>query len=393
MTRAKGTGSSRELENGLWEISLPWQGKRKYKRVRGSQADAERALIALRAVLEPKQHAVDAGAINWTFDLPEPKVTLVRAGSLSSWLNSWLANHRGRASTVARYRAAVERYIKPTLGDILLSELKPAHVDQFYSEISRKGLAPLTVKHIASTLASALNKAVAYDEIPKNPTKAVTKPAAPKVEINIPTRQDVEDVLRLCLERTPDLYPLLWTIIYTGARRGEAMGARWENVNLLTGRMRIKEALVIQGGKPALQGTKTDEARTIALDPATVSMLAAHREAQDKLIEAGQMVNRGIVFADSKGDFIHPRRLLRAVESYSSQVGSRFHVHDLRHFHASVLLQNGEPLATVSKRLGHRDQATTLRFYSHLLPGDAEGAAVRFANLMGTAKEKVDVGF
>ena len=329
MRRTKGTGSTRELEPGLWEISLPWQGKRKYKRVHGSQADAERALIALRAVLAPKQHAVDAGApITWKFDLPMPSVTHTRAGTVSSWLNSWVTEHRGRDSTKERYRAAVERHIKPSLGHILLSELKPTHVRKFYSEMSRKGLAPLTVKQVVATLTAALNEAVDFEVIPKNPTKPVTKPAAPKVEINIPTRQEVEDVLKLCQEQTPDLFLALRTCVFTGARRGEVLGMRWENFEVSKRHMRIREALAIQGGKPVLQGTKTGDTRTIALDPSTVALLVAHRAEQDKQIADG-MPNNYIVFTDAKGDFIHPRRLLRAIAAYSAQVGNPFTVHDL----------------------------------------------------------------
>ena len=57
-------------------------------------------------------------------------------------------------------------------------------------------------------------------------------------------------------------------------------------------------------------------------------------------------------------------------------------VHDLRHFHASVMLQNGQSLLLVSKRLGHASIATTGAIYRHLLPGWHKEAANAFGKTM-----------
>jgi integrase len=61
-------------------------------------------------------------------------------------------------------------------------------------------------------------------------------------------------------------------------------------------------------------------------------------------------------------------------------------LHDLRHTHATILLQDREPLSTVSQRLGHRSEIVTMTVYSHVLPGDQRRAANRFAELVGDAR-------
>ncbi len=58
-------------------------------------------------------------------------------------------------------------------------------------------------------------------------------------------------------------------------------------------------------------------------------------------------------------------------------------IHDLRHTHASLLLSAGEPVKTVSERLGHASATVTMTVYSHVLPGDQKRAASRFAALIG----------
>jgi integrase len=60
-------------------------------------------------------------------------------------------------------------------------------------------------------------------------------------------------------------------------------------------------------------------------------------------------------------------------------------LHDLRHTHASLLLADGEPVKTVSERLGHASATITLQVYAHTMPGDEKRAASRFAALVGEA--------
>ena len=374
--RPKGTGSVRKVADGVYEISAVWEGRRRYRRVRGGIADAHRALAAFVWATSPS-----------TIEVAEQPAY---KGSLGEWLDTWIELHDGKESTTRAYRYAFT-HIRPSLGSKQIEDLKPLDIRRFHAELSKTGLAPRTQRLIAKVLNIALESAVQMEELRRNPAAGIPLPKVPKDEVQIPTQQQVEDVLDLFKEYRPVLYPLVKLIVYTGTRRGEAAGLRWENVDLVNGRIRIKEQLVEgKGGRVHLaDSTKSGEMRQIDLDPATVAMLEEHRAEQDRQIAAG-MTNNGIVFTDKNGDFIKPRLLLDWVSKFSRQTGAQFKVHDLRHLHASVLLQNKVPITTVSKRLGHSSIQTTLNYYSHLLPGDDKAAAQVFAQYMG--KEAVIVG-
>ena len=68
--------------------------------------------------------------------------------------------------------------------------------------------------------------------------------------------------------------------------------------------------------------------------------------------------------------------MLKEFHKKSEEAGLEpIRLHDLRHSHASWLIHKGIPITAISKRLGHNNPATTLRVYSHLMPGDERSVA------------------
>ena len=91
----------------------------------------------------------------------------------------------------------------------------------------------------------------------------------------------------------------------------------------------------------------------------------------------------GRVFADEFGGWASPQRLYKAVKKYGEQAGvPQLTVHSLRHFHATLLLQSGQNIVVVSKRLGHAQVSMTTDIYAHALPGWQREAAEAFAAAM-----------
>ena len=94
-------------------------------------------------------------------------------------------------------------------------------------------------------------------------------------------------------------------------------------------------------------------------------------------------IDNGLLFPGPLGDPLNPMTLTRVYQSYAKRLGlERARLHDLRHFHASVMLQNGASLLLVSRRLGHASVATTGDVYGHLMPGAQKEAANAFAKAM-----------
>ena len=139
-----------------------------------------------------------------------------------------------------------------------------------------------------------------------------------------------------------------------------------------------------------LEPPKTDAGnRVVDLDRETVAVLQEHADWQQQVKEAmgEDYVDRGRVFTDSYGGWVTPSRLYRTLKQYGERLGYKgVTIRSLRHFHASLLLQSGQNLIVVSKRLGHSRASMTSDTYAHSLPGWQREAAEAFANAMDTPR-------
>jgi len=167
-------------------------------------------------------------------------------------------------------------------------------------------------------------------------------------------------------------------------RRGEVLGLPWRNVDVEAARLVVSQALLSVDYEAAVSDVKTaNSRRTIDLDPRTVVELRSWRREQ---LEASMATGRrdtndGFVFARPDGRPIHPDFFS---QSFARLVAMselpRIRLHDLRHTHASILLQAGVPLKVVSERLGHSSPAFTMTVYQHVLPGMQADAAAAFSD-------------
>ena len=165
------------------------------------------------------------------------------------------------------------------------------------------------------------------------------------------------------------------------------MGLLWEHVDLDRGFVTVEGSLVRSRERGLiLEPPKTNAGRRMVdLDSSTVEVLAEHRRAQaeTRAMMREAYDHRGRVFADAIGDWVHPQRLYTTVKSYGRRVGhGSMSVRSLRHFHASLMLQNRENIVVVSKRLGHANVSITSDIYAHALPGWQKQAAEAFAKAM-----------
>lgn len=162
----------------------------------------------------------------------------------------------------------------PALGRILLDDLRPAHVDRPFRKLrSSPELSPATVKRIHATLNSALNRAVKQRLLMSNPAAHVELESAQRPELNI---WSPEQLGRFLETAATDRLGAL-----TGLRRGEAAGLRWEDVDLATGLLHVRQQIVQLGYEVEVGLPKTSRGvRTVALAERTVLELREHRARQ-----------------------------------------------------------------------------------------------------------------
>ena len=165
------------------------------------------------------------------------------------------------------------------------------------------------------------------------------------------------------------------------------VGLRWQDVDLERGKAAIVQTIQRIGRQGLLVAPPKSQKgrRSIALDAFTVSVLKVHRvrQAEHRLNMGPAYEDRGLVFAGPLGQPMDPDALSHTWTRITRSIGLRgVRLHDLRHHHATLLLQEGVHPRVVQERLGHASIALTLDTYSHVLPGLQERAAEAFAQAM-----------
>jgi integrase len=296
-----------------------------------------------------------------------------------------------RDSTWVSYRMNVQKHLVPGLGAVELQRLTPAQLNVFYRELLTRGrrntaggLAPKTVRYIHSILHRALRDAVRWGFVVRNVADAADppKPKTPEMRVWSPAQ------LRVFLDhvRTDRLYAAWLLAATTGMRRGEILGLRWSDLDLEAGRVAVRRPRIVVDYQVQVSEPKTAKGRrSLALDPATVAALRAHRarQAEERLAVGSRYQDSELVFTRLDGTGFHPERFSSWFRQHVRAAGlPRIRLHDVRHSYATAALAAGVPAKVVSERLGHAAIAITMDTYSHVLPGLDEQAAGQVAGLI-----------
>jgi integrase len=300
----------------------------------------------------------------------------------------WLPAIKGtvRASTYSSYKTHVERHIVPALGTIKLARLTPPMINAFYGKLGEDGRCSGSGGLSAATLHRALRDAVRWGRISISPANAVDPPKAKGKLRDLPAWSKEQLTTFLRHVRNDRLYALWHLLALTGCRRGEALGLRWEDVDMDAGTISIRQTLVPVDGNVIISDPKTARGRrTIALDPATLEALKAHaaRQADEQSGWGEAWTDSGYVFVLEDGQHLDPRWVSKEFERQRLAAAlPRIPLHGLRHTYATMALSSGVNPRIVSGRLGHSTVALTLDIYSHVLPQADQEAADRIAALI-----------
>lgn len=318
---------------------------------------------------------------------------------LGAYLDEWLDRRRSqlRPTTLHCYRTTAERYLRPQLGEVVLSQLDRRMLEHCYRQLLQAGghkgrpLSPRTVQLTHAVLHGALEDARVDGLLDANPAALARPPRRAPGEVELDDDLHVWSAAEVgrFLDAVDD-HPLrgVWHLaIGTGARRGELLGLRWQDVDLDALTVTIRRSLTVVDGVVRLLGTKTSRSRTLGIGPSVVAALRREREVQEARRQAAghQWQDRwGLVFTEDDGTPVPPMRVtqeFRRLVRHLDVPVVRFH--DLRHGHASLLLAQGAPIKLVSQRLGHTTIAMTMDIYAHLLPGmDGDAAATLDAEIL-----------
>jgi integrase len=307
--------------------------------------------------------------------------------TVGQFMERWLqdsAKPTVRASTFESYQILTRTHIIPGLGRIQLRKLTPQQVQAFLNHKLESGLSARTVQYLHSILHRALGLAVKWDLVSRNVASLVSPPRVKQNEIQPFTPQQARQFLDAVKgNRLEALYSVALAL---GLRRGEALGLRWEDVDLDAGTLTVRVNLQRIAGKLQLVEPKTERSRrTIKLPQMAVAALRNHKvlQLEERLLAGSRWQDSGALFTSTIGTFIDPRNLNRQFEKMLEQAGlPKRRFHDLRHTCATLLLVQGVHPRVVMEILGHSRISETMDRYSHVVPGLQEDAADRLNKLL-----------
>ena len=375
--RANGEGNIRKRKDGRWEGRYtvgydPATGKRIIKNVLGKTQAEVKAKLKL-AVEQAQQ------------------VDVIRADdyTVATWLRMWYelySKPNVRPSTANYYHRSIEQHVIPRIGGIKLSQLTSRDIQKLYRDLQengrlrevqrakKPGLSNATVRGIHMMLHNALDRAVKERLILRNPTEDCIIPKIEKQEMKILHPEDMSAYLQAADNHR--VLPMFYLELVSGVRKGELVALLWDDLDTASRTISVSKQAAVRNGEITISRPKTET---------SVRRISIPQEAIDLLIQEHEKhPDNPYMFPSPKtGGMYYPDSVVNLHKKLLKDAGlEHIRFHDLRHTFATMALQNGVDVKTVSSMLGHYDAGFTLRTYTHATRQAQDEAAEKMGSLM-----------
>lgn len=409
--RGNGEGTLYKRKDGKWvsQVTVGFEPKTG-KPIRKTFTGNTRAEAA-------KQMNEVVASLNKGIYIEQSKVTL------ETWLKGWLKGRKPHIeeSSWNNYEMFSRLHIIPEIGHITLNALKTRHIQELLnSKIEsgrvdgKGGLSPRTVKYVYQTLHASLEQAVKERQLVYNPAEHVELPKQVKMEMRPFTEDELSRFFTAA--KGNRFFTLFVLAVASGMRRGELLALTWDNICFQEGLIDVKKQLVRSKEHGLIiKGLKTKKSRrTIEVSKDVMEMLKDHKKKQNEkklLLGPHYHQEHDLVFATDDGKPIDPKNMVtrhfdKVIERHNKNVDKKakekgsspdeitiqkipkIRFHDLRHTYATLSIEQGIDLATVSKNLGHSSYAITADTYSHMTAKIKSDAAEKICAVVTSCIEK-----
>lgn len=279
---------------------------------------------------------------------------------------------RVRASTFKSRRFYLENQVIPFFQDRPLSSISAKDIKQFYAYLKKQGYQPKTISTIHKFITTLFQSALENKDLSESPMDGLQSQSKPKDPTRIAhpwSYTEMNDFLNVAYnEGKGTMYDFT---LRTGLRQGEVFALPWYNVDLERKTVTVTRSVSFdEYGEPELIVKGPGSYRTLKITDYLVEKLKQHKEEQDRIKERfGKHYHHelDLVFPKTNGGYHNPSNVRRQLYKLMKKAKvRRITFHDLRHTHASMLIQSGSQPRIVQLRLGHQDIKTTFKYYGHL---------------------------
>lgn len=323
--------------------------------------------------------------------------------TVQDWMVEWLEAYKKntlKVKTYERYESVINSYIKGnSIGKVKVKELLPIQVQQFLNDLLTSGgangakLSPRSVNMVRSVLSEALDEAVNNNLLLTNSVLRTKPIKVDKPQMQTLTADEAERLLQKAKTSSYNWYLAIMLGLYAGLRIGEIFGLKWDCVDFKARCIHIRRTLVTTKSGCVMQdSTKTLRSTRSVLLPD--NLLAALKvQHLSCTIQKQKINNYSLEFVISKENGLNltPNHFSSHVFKnllLAAGIDKPVRVHDLRHTHATWLVESGVDIKTVSERLGHATTRITLDTYTHVTTQMQQQAVDAINSLNPTEKHE-----
>ena len=296
------------------------------------------------------------------------------------YMSNWLTKKHSKeiaGTTYRRYESLMRHHILPALGAMKIRDINKNHINNFMEMLADSGQSPRSCQQTRAVLSAAFKRAVEDDLLASNPVthSREVKVATPQIH-----PLTLEEVRRL-LAGNPHPYTQarMRVAVLCGLRQGEALGLKWNDVDLEKGEMFIWQQLQRVDGCFVFSKLKsTYSVRRLNIDAQTVAALRLHKSAQNALrLSLGSKWNdNNLVFPGCHGQPMCSQTDYRYWHGALANAGlPKKRLHDARHTAATLLYNQGVDIEPIRRFLGHASVLLTSKTYVHHSSRQMEGVA------------------